>query len=77
MKSSPDSATPNNDMDQARQLWERSLAFWETEEAGRKEERRACVLFHLGLWWRRYAVQHRGEYESACTKAQDYYQECK
>ena len=36
----------------------------------------ACVLFHLGLWWRRYAVQHRGEYQVACTKARDYYQQC-
>ncbi|MDJ0795978.1 MAG: hypothetical protein QNJ51_03935 [Calothrix sp. MO_167.B12] len=81
----------NNDMTRSHQLWSESLSFWqppvgagfprpegrsEGVKEGRREERRACVLFHLGLWWRRYAVQHRGEYEFACTKARDYYQQC-
>ncbi len=81
----------NNDMTRSHQLWSESLSFWqppvgagfprplgrsEGEKEGRREERRACVLFHLGLWWRRYAVQHRGEYKFACTKARDYYQQC-
>jgi tetratricopeptide (TPR) repeat protein len=39
-------------------------------------ERQACVLFHLGLWWRRYAVLHRGEYETACRQARSYHQQC-
>ncbi|WP_200817738.1 eIF2A-related protein, partial [Calothrix rhizosoleniae] len=71
----------NHDMVRARQLWEESLSFWQVGELeGRsergREERRACILFHLGLWWRRYAVQHRGDYEEACTQARDYYQQC-
>ncbi|WP_407892402.1 AAA family ATPase, partial [Scytonema sp. NUACC26] len=38
--------------------------------------RQACVLFHLGLWWRRYAVLHRAEYEAACRQAESYYHRC-
>ena len=38
--------------------------------------RQACLLFHLGLWWRRYAVLHRAEYKTACRHARDYYQQC-
>ncbi len=82
-------AYANNDMVRSRQLWEESLAFWQNNVGvgfphpmgfphpeGRREERQACILFHLGLWWRRYAVQHRNEYETACTQARDYYQQC-
>lgn len=39
-------------------------------------ERRGCLLFYLGLWWRQEAVLHRAEYETACLKARDYYQQC-
>jgi WD40 repeat protein/tetratricopeptide (TPR) repeat protein len=39
-------------------------------------DRRCCVLFYLGLWWRRRAVLHRAEYASACRQARDYYRQC-
>jgi tetratricopeptide (TPR) repeat protein len=38
--------------------------------------RKACVLFHLGLWWRKYAILQRSEYETACLEAENYYQRC-
>ncbi|NEO97434.1 MAG: hypothetical protein F6K58_01705 [Symploca sp. SIO2E9] len=38
-------------------------------------EREGCVLFYMGLWWRKYAVEHRTEYELACCKARNYFQQ--
>jgi len=38
--------------------------------------RKACVLFYLGLWWRRQAVLNRAAYELNCLKARDYYKKC-
>ncbi|HEY9614356.1 ATP-binding protein, partial [Allocoleopsis sp.] len=35
-----------------------------------------CLFFYLGLWWRRYATQHRAEYRFACSQARDYFQQC-
>ena len=70
----------NKDMERSRQLYEESLAFWQQGNNSIRSsayvERQACLLFHLGLWWRRQAVLHRAEYETACRQAQDYYQQC-
>ncbi|NET06825.1 MAG: hypothetical protein F6K16_19415 [Symploca sp. SIO2B6] len=54
------------------------------EAEGRKQERntnpkwierQGCVLFYMGLWWRKYAVENRTEYESSCCKARSYFQQ--
>jgi WD40 repeat protein len=63
----------NDQMERAQQLYERSLAFWQQSH---DLERQACLLFHLGLLWRKYAVLHRAEYKPACGRARDYYQQC-
>jgi WD40 repeat protein len=39
-------------------------------------ERIGCVLDSLGLWWRTYAERHRAEYEQACSRAKEYFQQC-
>jgi tetratricopeptide (TPR) repeat protein len=39
-------------------------------------ERRGCVLYSLGIWWRTYATRHRAEYEQACGREKDYFQQC-
>jgi WD40 repeat protein len=39
-------------------------------------QRLGCVLFYLGLWWRKYATLRRSEYQTACSKARDYFQQC-
>ncbi|HEY9603519.1 MAG TPA: hypothetical protein V6C85_18025 [Allocoleopsis sp.] len=39
-------------------------------------ERIGCVLHSLGLWWRTYAERHRAEYEQACSRAKEYFQQC-
>ncbi|GAB1538974.1 hypothetical protein NUACC21_16390 [Scytonema sp. NUACC21] len=84
-------AYSNNQMERSRQLYEQSLAFWEQREQKNSKdstpsltpsltppytEQQACLLFHLGLWWRRYAVLHRAEYDTACRQAESYYQRC-
>jgi len=68
-------------MERSLQLYEQSLAFWQQRRGGEGERQnseliKACLLFHLGLWWRRYALLHRAEYEKACRKARGYYQQC-
>ncbi|BAY47928.1 WD-repeat protein [Scytonema sp. HK-05] len=62
-----------NSMEQSREHYERSLAFWEKSD---NPEWRGCLLFCLGLWWRAYGVLHRSQYEQACSIAKDYYQQC-
>ncbi|WP_158680329.1 hypothetical protein [Nostoc sp. 'Lobaria pulmonaria (5183) cyanobiont'] len=39
-------------------------------------ERRACLLYSLGLWWRTYALLHHSEQERAFNLAKDYFQQC-
>ncbi len=39
-------------------------------------ERVGCLLFYLGLWWRKYGTQHRSEYRLACSQAKDYFKQC-
>ncbi|HEY9597668.1 MAG TPA: hypothetical protein V6D33_08370, partial [Cyanophyceae cyanobacterium] len=60
-------------MQESRQYYERSLEFWRQTS---QFERIGCLLFYLGLWWRRYSTQHRSEYRSACREARAYFQEC-
>ncbi|HEY9641982.1 MAG TPA: hypothetical protein V6C57_15960 [Coleofasciculaceae cyanobacterium] len=39
-------------------------------------ERQACLLFHLGSWWRRYARMRRADYRMALRAAQHNFQAC-
>jgi WD40 repeat protein len=67
--------------EQAKANYEKSVAFWVAQinspDSLSSEDwaRYGCVLFHLGLWWRQYATQHRAEYEVACLQAKDFYQQ--
>ncbi|KJH72389.1 WD40 domain-containing protein [Aliterella atlantica] len=63
----------SSSMEQSLQHYERSLAFWQQSS---NLERKGCLLFSIGLWWRTYAVLHRAQYDRACTKAKEYYQQC-
>ncbi|MGF1960466.1 MAG: hypothetical protein RMX99_013295 [Aulosira sp. DedVER01a] len=81
-------AYAKNKMEESRRLYGQSLAFlWQQfiDESHNQEsaaliqrnlEKQACILFHLGLWWRRYAILHRAEYDKACRCARNYYQRC-
>ena len=39
-------------------------------------ERQACLLFHLGSWWRRYARMQRSDYRMANLEARRYFEQC-
>ncbi|GAB1543028.1 hypothetical protein NUACC21_57020 [Scytonema sp. NUACC21] len=39
-------------------------------------ERRACLVYCMGLWWRTYAVLNHTESDRARALAKDYFQEC-
>ena len=86
-------ADTNDRMEESRQYYERSLAFWleqlktQESEAIRLNapsqslnpklfERVGCLLYYLGLWWRKYATLRRSEYRFACSQAKDYFQQC-
>jgi WD40 repeat protein len=74
-------AYANEPMAAARTYYEQSLEFWQRSTAepnpsSRFTERLGCVLFYLGLWWRRKAVLERAQFEQASEKARDYYQQC-
>ncbi|NER97867.1 MAG: hypothetical protein F6J86_29155 [Symploca sp. SIO1B1] len=61
-----------NDQDQARQYYEDSLNLY--PETG-NPDKKGLIHLHLGLWWRSYAVQQRREYEEACQRAKDYFED--
>ena len=51
--------------------YERSLQLWPKSY---NLIHHAALLFHMGLWWRKYAVLHRDKYEEACLEAKGYLQ---
>jgi WD40 repeat protein len=55
-------------------LWQRAIAT-QVHLSDLGQAQYGGVLFHLGLWWRRYAVLHRSECMSACKTARSYYQD--
>lgn len=67
--------------EEAKADYEKSVAFWLAQSDSpdglsfEDWERYGCVLFHLGLWWRQYATQHRAEYDVACLEAKNFYQQ--
>lgn len=59
------------------QYYERSLALFVNDSPSpRFLERRGCLLYSLGLWWRTYAVLHHPERDRAIGFAKNYFQEC-
>ncbi|MEH2400840.1 nSTAND1 domain-containing NTPase [Nostoc sp.] len=67
----------SNSLELSGQYYERSLALFVNDSPSpRFLERRACLLYSLGLWWRTYAVLHHPEQDSATSCAKDYFQEC-
>ena len=67
----------SNSLELSGQYYERSLALFVNDSPSpRFLERRACLLYSLGLWWRTYAVLHHPEQDSATGCAKDYFQEC-
>ncbi|MDZ8106238.1 MAG: hypothetical protein RM338_11540 [Nostoc sp. DedQUE12a] len=67
----------SNSLELSRQYYERSLAFFvDDSPSPRFLERRACLLYSLGLWWRTYALLNHPEKDLAIGFAKDYFQEC-
>ncbi|MEH2311483.1 MAG: hypothetical protein V7K35_08790 [Nostoc sp.] len=67
----------SSSLELSRQYYQRSLALFVNDSPSpRFLERRACLLYSLGLWWRTYAVLHHPEQDSATGCAKDYFQEC-
>lgn len=64
--------TEARSMSASQRHYEQSLELWPVKI---KSERRGCICYQLGLWWRTHAVQHRSEYKTSCQKAVDYYQQ--
>lgn len=65
---------------EARHAYEQGITFWQTRVQSPASQpamfiQYGCVLFHLGLWWRRYSTLHPADVESACLQAKDYYQQ--
>ncbi|NER34741.1 MAG: hypothetical protein F6J93_12090 [Oscillatoria sp. SIO1A7] len=53
--------------------YDRSLALWPKDAS---PEKRACVLYYIGAWWRSHAMQHHSDSSASWTKAKDYFQQC-
>ncbi|MBW4579417.1 MAG: hypothetical protein KME42_07565 [Tildeniella nuda ZEHNDER 1965/U140] len=80
-------AHAHGELETARTCYEHSLAFWREESQRQRSqklsesfvllpsasERAACVLVHLGLWWRSQAMQQRTAYAYACQQARNYF----
>ncbi|MEH2282240.1 MAG: hypothetical protein V7K90_13070 [Nostoc sp.] len=59
------------------QHYERSLILFSQDTSSLQFlERRACLLYSMGLWWRTYAVLHHPERDRAHSLAKDYFQQC-
>ena len=59
------------------QHYERSLALFGYDSPSPQFlEKRACLLYSMGLWWRSYAVLHHPERDRARSLAKDYFQQC-
>lgn len=83
-------AHSQNELETARECYERSLAFWQVEAEQQQAtlqvtpsaliphpsplEREACIVFYLGIWWRSYSVLQHSAYINACQMARDFFQ---
>lgn len=84
-------ALAHNNLGSARDLFDRSLAFYGGFYALADAEEhthdpvtspsphlayQACVHFHLGLTWRVRATANRADYANYCVKARDHFRQC-
>ncbi|NEQ47654.1 MAG: hypothetical protein F6K00_30570 [Leptolyngbya sp. SIOISBB] len=74
------------EMSQARDLYESSLAFWQTQveaeaaslhgaESLTAADKRAVLWLHLGFWWRSNAVVQRVLYDQSLRQARQYFEQ--
>lgn len=68
------------EMETARTCYQASLAYWEAQTgapaasgspAPSPQMKRAVLLFHLGLWWRSFAVLQRSTYTASLASARE------
>jgi DNA replication protein DnaC len=62
-----------DEIERSQDFYKKSLKFWQQEHV---VEQQACLLFHLGLSWRRSAILRPDGFENACNEALSYYQQC-
>jgi DNA-binding Lrp family transcriptional regulator/tetratricopeptide (TPR) repeat protein len=70
------SAYNKRDMQDSRTYFEQSLKFWQDN---RRLKHQGCVLYYLGLWWRRSAALSKlenGRYKQDCAQAEYYFRQC-
>ncbi|BCL36579.1 hypothetical protein [Nostoc sp. MS1] len=64
-------------MERSRQHYERSLQLLgQVSPTPQILERRACLLYCLGLWWLTYAALNHREQQPAQIQAKEYFQQC-
>jgi WD40 repeat protein len=63
-------------METARTCYEQSLQHWQQLDTAEALDKRAVLLFHLGLWWRSHAVLQRATYRASCEQARRYFTDC-
>ena len=56
----------------SRQHFERSLALWQESS---NLERQGCLLYYLGVWWRKYTLEHLAEQNQTYNQAKNYFQQ--
>jgi DNA-binding Lrp family transcriptional regulator/predicted AAA+ superfamily ATPase len=70
----------HGNMEESQQYFEKSLGFWQQSQYPKQ---RACLMYYLGLWWRKSATlnrqlhyQHRQFYQQNCHRACEYFRQC-
>ena len=76
------------ELEEARVLYEQSLEYWQTQRLQQQEipdgdleavptllEKQAILQFHLGLWWRSYAVMQRTIYRPSLHRARLWFED--
>jgi DNA-binding Lrp family transcriptional regulator len=66
----------NHDMEKAYTNFEQSVKFWQENH---RLKHQGCVLYYLGLWWRRNAASEPDkpdQYDQLCEQAESYFRQC-
>jgi DNA-binding Lrp family transcriptional regulator len=69
-------AYASNHMEAAYDYFEQSIKFWQGHH---RLKHQACVLYYLGLWWRRDAVLRKSstdQYDKSCENAEVNFRHC-
>ncbi len=66
---------PIVNLERARSYYESSLAYWKQQ---RSRDKQAVLHFHLGMWWRSYALKttrpEEADYTAFCERSRDYFE---